>query len=124
MRAPILRNNPKLQLGTIERPVIRLNQPGLAWDLMAETATVTADKEHVYLAGQVNVIRRELVSGNRVELDTREVQVEVTPQTASTDQPVSIFDGLNRMDAVGLDLNMKNNTFKLRQQVKASYAVN
>lgn len=124
MRAPVLRNNPKLQLGTIEHPVIRLNQPGLAWDFTAETATITADKEHVYLAGEVDVLRRELVSGNRVELNTREVQIEVTPQTASTDQAVSIFDGINQMDAVGMDLNMKNNRFKLKQQVKASYAVN
>ena len=124
MRAPVLRNNPKLQLGTIERPVIRLNQPGLAWDVTADTATITADKEHVYLAGQVKVLRRELVSGNQVELNTREVQVEVTPQTASTDQPVSLFDGINHMDAIGMDLNMKNDRFKLRQQVKASYAVN
>ena len=124
MRAPVLRNNPKLQLGTIERPVIRLNQPGLIWDLTADTATITADEEHVFLAGEVNVLRREPVSGNRVELNTREVQVEVTPQTASTDQPVNLFDGINHMDAIGMDLNMKNDRFKLRQQVKASYAVN
>ena len=91
---------------------------------MAETATVTADKEHVQLLGQVLVKRNEPASGNWVELSTREIQIEVTPQTAVTDQPVSMFDGLNRMDAIGLELDMKTKTYILKQQVRATYAVN
>lgn len=124
MRAPVLRNDPRLKLGTIEKPVVRLNQADAVWDLTADIATVTADKEHVQLIGQVEVRRNEPSTGNWVEIDTREVQIEVTPQTASTDQPVHIFDGRNRVDAVGLELDMKTKTFKLKQQVKATYAVN
>ena len=59
-----------------------------------------------------------------MEVDTREVQIEVKPQTASTDQAVYMFDGLNRASAVGVDLDMTTNTFVLKQQVKATYAVN
>jgi lipopolysaccharide export system protein LptC len=124
MRAPVLRNDPKLQLGTIEQPLIRLNQADAVWDLTADTAMITADKEHVKLSGKVHVQRHELSSGNRVELNTREVRIEVTPQSASTDQPVSMFDGYNQVSGIGLDLDMKTNTFKLKQQVKATYAVN
>lgn len=124
MRAPVLRNDPKLQMGTIENPVVRLNQDDAVWDLTADTATVTADKEHVQLIGQVHVKRNEPASGNWVELNTREVQIEVTPQTATTDQPVSMFDGNNRVNAIGLELDMKTKTYILKQQVKATYAVN
>lgn len=124
MRAPLLRNDPDLQIGTIERPVIRLHQVNAVWDLSADTATVTADKEHVHLFGQVNVQRQEPLSGNWSELNTSEVQIEVTPQTATTDQPVSMFDGYNHVSGSGLDLDLKANTFKLKQQVKATYAVN
>lgn len=124
MRAPVLRNDPKLQLGTIDHPVVRLNQADAEWDLTADMATVTSDKEHVELLGQVHVRRNEPLSGNWVEIDTREVRIEVTPQTASTDQPVRISDGRNRVDAVGLELDMKTKTYKLKNQVKASYAVN
>ena len=124
MRAPVLRNNPELQLGTIERPVIRLNQADAVWDLTADTATVTADKEHVQMSGQVHVKRHELATDKRVELKTREVRIEVTPQTASTNQPVSMFDSYNQVNGIGLDLDMKANTFVLKQQVKATYAVN
>ncbi|MGA9575774.1 MAG: LPS export ABC transporter periplasmic protein LptC [Lysobacterales bacterium] len=124
MRAPVLRNDPRLQLGTIDHPVVSLNQADAVWNLTADTATVTTDKEHVQLLGQVHVRRNEPASGNWVEIDTREVQIEVTPQTAFTDQPVHIFDGRNRVDAVGLELDMKTKTYILKHQVKASYAVN
>ena len=124
MRAPVLRNNPELQVGTIEQPVIRLNQPDAIWDLSSETATVTADKEHVQLSGKVHVQRHELASNERIDLHTREVRIEVTPRTASTDQPVSMSDGYNQINGIGLDLDMKSNTFALKQQVKATYAVN
>jgi len=124
MRAPLLRNDPKLEMGTVEQPVVRLNQAGAIWDLTSELATVTADKEHVQLIGQVQVRRSEPETGNWVELTTREVKIEVTPQTATTDQPVRIFDGFNRVDAIGLELDMKTKTYSLKQQVRATYAVN
>jgi LPS export ABC transporter protein LptC len=124
LQAPLLRNNPELQMGTIERPIIKLNQPGFLWNLTSDSATVTADKEHVHLSGDVRVLRHEPLTGTLIELSTREVQVEVALQTASTDQAVNISDGYNQLDAVGLDLDMKSNTFSLKQQVKATYAVN
>jgi len=124
MRAPVLRNDPKLQLGTIERPVVKLNQADAVWDMTADMATVTADKEHVQLIGQVYVKRNEPVTGSWVELNTREMQIEVTPQTATTDQPVSMFDGINRLNAIGLELDMQTRTYSLKQQVRATYAVN
>lgn len=124
MQAPELRNDPRLKLGTIDHPVLRLNQEDVVWDLTADTAIVTADKEHVQLTGQVDVRRNEPSSGNWVEINTRDVRIEVTPQTAATDQPVHIFDGRNRVDAIGLELDMKSKTFKLKEQVRATYAVN
>ena len=124
MQAPVLRNNPKLQLGTIEHPVIILNQADATWNLTSDSATITADKEHVQLSGQVHVKMHEPASGSWLELKTREVRLEVTQQTASTDQPVSIFDGKNYVEAIGLELDMKTNILKLKQQVKAIYAVN
>ena len=124
MKAPVLRNDPKLQLGTIERPVVKLNQADAVWDMTADTATVTADKEHVQLIGQVYVKRNEPATGSWVELNTREMQIEITPQTAITDQPVSMFDGVNRLNAIGLELDMKTKTYSLKQQVRATYAVN
>ncbi len=124
MTAPVLSNNPELEIGTIKNPQLVLNQPNITWNLTADSATITADKEHVELSGKVYVQRMELLTGNRVELNTSEVSIEVTPQTASTTEPVSIFDGYNLTDAVGLELDMMNDTFELKQQVRSTYAVN
>ncbi|MGB5293088.1 MAG: LPS export ABC transporter periplasmic protein LptC, partial [Lysobacterales bacterium] len=121
MQAPVLRNDPTLQLGTIENPVVRLNQAEAVWDMIADTATVTADKEHVQLIGKVFIKRNEPATGRWVELNTHEVGIEVTPQTAVTDQPVKMFDGYNQVDAIGLELNLKTKTYTLKQQVKATY---
>ncbi len=124
LRAPVLRNDPDMQLGTIEQPVVKLYQPGLVWDLQADVATVTADKEHINLGGQVNIQRQQVETGRRTRLNTMDVQIEVTPQTAHTDALVEVFDGFNHMSGVGLDMDMQANTFALKKQVKATYAVN
>lgn len=124
LKAPVLSNDPELEIGTIENPRLILHQQEITWNMTADSATITADKEHVELSGRVYVQRLEIPGGNRVELNTSELKLEVTPQTASTVEPVSIFDGLNHIDAVGLQLDLKHDTFKLKQQVKAIYAVN
>lgn len=124
LQAPVLRNDPEQELGTIEQPVVILNQPDTTWNLSADTATVTADKEQVELLGLVKIRRQGTAAGSWLRLDTSEVHIQVTPQTAKTDQPVNMFDGYNQLDAIGLELDLKSNTFHLQQQVKAIYAVN
>lgn len=124
LRAPVLRNDPDMKLGTIEQPVVRLYQPGLVWDLQADLATVTADKEHVNLGGRVMILRQQIEDGRRTRLNTTDVKIEVTPQTASTDALVEVFDGFNHFSGIGLEMDMQANTFELKKQVKATYAVN
>lgn len=124
IKAPVLSNDPVLGIGTIENPLLILHQQGVTWKLVADWATITSDKERVKLSGSVYVQRLELLTGNRVEFKTSEIEVEVTPQIASTAEPVSLFDGHNHMDAVGMQLDMMNDTFHLNQEVRAIYAVN
>jgi len=124
LQAPVLRNDPDMKLGTIEQPVVKLYQPGLIWDLTANEATVTADKEFVSLIGEVNINRQQVADGRRTRLNTADVEIEVTPQTASTEAMVEVFDGFNQFSGRGLDVDMLADTFELKEQVKATYAVN
>ncbi len=124
LMAPLLRNDPKLEVGTIENPVMKLNQADIIWNLKADLATVTNDKEHVELLGAVHVRRQEPANGSWLTVDTREVKIAVTPQIATTNEAVTISDGINRLDAIGLELDMLSGTFHLKQQVRATYAVN
>jgi LPS export ABC transporter protein LptC len=124
LKAPLLRNDPDMKLGTIEQPVVKVYQPGVVWDLTAEVATVTADKENVSLGGIVNINRQQIDTGKLTRLNTADVQIKVTPQTASTEKMVEVFDGFNQISGIGLDMDMKADTFVLKKQVKATYAVN
>lgn len=124
LKAPVLRNDPKLEIGTIENPVMKLYQADIIWNINADLATVTNDKEHVELLGAVHVRRQETASENWVTLDTREVKIDVTPQIATTDEAVTMTDGMNQLNATGMVLDMLSDTLLLKQQVKAIYAVN
>jgi len=123
LQAPLLRNNPQIQLGTIENPVIKLQQSEMRWNLWSDSATITTDKEHVQLLGPVFVQRQAAAGGRKENLTTRDVRIEVNIQTARTTNAVSIFDGINFVDAVGMYLDMKNGNIKLNHQVKARYAI-
>jgi len=124
MRAPVLSNDPVLGIGTVENPLLVLRQQDITWNMVADSATITADKEHVELFGKVYVQRLDLLTGKREELNTSEIKLEVVPQTASTTEAVSLYDGVNQIDAIGMYLDMMNDTIQLKQQVKAIYAVN
>jgi len=124
LRAPVLRNDPVLKLGTIESPVISIHNRGVVWNVTADKATMTADKEHVHLSGGVLVKWHNPASSNHSELQTIEIKIEITPQTASTDQEVNLNDGYNDINAIGMNLDMKRSRYTLKQRVKATYAVN
>jgi LPS export ABC transporter protein LptC len=124
LKAPTLSNNPLLKMGRIENPTLVLHQQDITWNMTADSATITADKEHVELLGKVYVHRFETATARRVELNTSELKIEVVPQTASTAAPISLFDGSNHMNAVGMTLDMMSDTFTLKQQVEAIYAIN
>ncbi len=124
LRAPVLRNDPALKLGTIERPVISILDQGAIWDVTADNATMTADRKHVHLWGGVLVKWRNSASGKRSEFQTDEIEMEITLRTASTDQEVSLSDGRNHINAIGMNLDMKKGSYTLKQRVQGTYAVN
>ncbi len=76
------------------------------------------------LDGKVNIQRKQAETGQHTQLNTTDIKIEVTPQTAKTDALVEVFDGFNQVSGTGLDLDMQANTFELKKQVKATYAVN
>jgi lipopolysaccharide export system protein LptC len=47
--------------------------------------------------------------------------LEVTPRLVSTESAVSIQQGQDRLDAVGMKLDMTRKTYQLLDQVRARY---
>lgn len=121
IEAPELRNNASTGVGTVTRPEMYFREAENEWHIEAATAVVSADREFVSLAGEVNVVRYNEAYADRVEIDTRDLLVAVTPRTASTDARVTMRHAGDRLDATGMRLDMINDRFELLDDVSAVY---
>ncbi len=119
--SPILRKVAESEVGTIKSPEIWINQAEQQWHITAESAIITADREYVSLIGDVNMLRRNQISGETLEITTRDVMLRVTSRTASTESLVTIVQFGDRLDAVGMNLDMINDNFELLNDVRAHY---
>lgn len=120
--APMLRNNASSQIGTVENPRIRIQQAPDEWYITADSAVVTADREHVSLVGTVDMLRENRQTGDTLQIRTRDVLLDVVPRTASTDAVVTIVEDGDRLDARGMKLDMKTESYELLDEVRARYA--
>lgn len=121
IQSPVLRNNAISGIGTVESPAIRIQQEDDQWYISAESAIISADREQVALKGDVGLIRLNATSGQKLEIVTADVLLNVTPRTASTDADVTILQGTDRLDAVGMRLDMVSRSFELLEDVRAHY---
>ncbi|MBT8050536.1 MAG: LPS export ABC transporter periplasmic protein LptC [Gammaproteobacteria bacterium] len=121
--APLLQNDAASGIGTVEKPDIRIQQDNEEWYITADSAVIASDREKITLAGQVNMLRRNAVTGARLDIVTRDVLLDVTPRTASTDADVRILQNRDRLDATGMRLDIINDRFELLSEVRAHYEV-
>jgi LPS export ABC transporter protein LptC len=124
LRAPVLTNNASSGIGIIEQPKFNVVQDGHLWSIVADTATVTADRERILLTGEVNMRRRDPSTAAWLEVNTSEMTLDVTPRVARSEQSVIIVDGSNTLEAVGFRIDMNDDSFHLDNQVKGLYAIN
>jgi len=122
-QAPVLRSNALSGVGTIESPEIRIQQEDEQWYITAESAIITADQEHVSLIGDVNLERANKNTGELVEISTKDVMLNITPRTASSDSEVKIRHMNDRLDATGMRLDLVSNSFELMKDVRAYYEI-
>ena len=122
-QAPVLRSNARSGVGTIESPEIRIQQEDEQWYITAESAIITADQEHVSLVGDVNLERKNQLTGELLEISTMAVMLNVTPRTASSDSDIKITHFNDRLDATGMKLDMIAGRFELMKDVRAYYEI-
>jgi LPS export ABC transporter protein LptC len=121
IQAPVLRSNAQSGVGTIESPELRILEENERWYITAESAIITADREHVSLMGDVYVSRRNEITGQLLEISTKDVMLNITPRTASSDSRVVITQENDWLDATGIRLDMIANSFELLNDVQAHY---
>lgn len=124
LTAPELTNHAETGISEIQQPVFDVIDQGVPWKIVAESAIVAADKEHVTLSGDVWIRRPASELGGELNINTSELIFELSPKVASSDRPVQLMQDNDIMEAVGFRVNMKNNRFQLLDRVKLKYAVN
>lgn len=123
IEAPLLRNDAASGIGTVERPRIRIQQEAEEWYITAESGIIAADREQVTLEGRVTLVRNNGLTGERLDIATRDVVLHVTPRTARTDAGVAIRQDGSTLDATGMRLDMINDRVELLSEVRAHYEV-
>ncbi|MFT5140194.1 MAG: LPS export ABC transporter protein LptC [Lysobacterales bacterium] len=121
--APTLSNNASTGISEVQHPVFNFIDQENSWEIVAESATVSADKEHILLNGDVHIRRPATGMADSLDISTAELMIDVGPKTASSKMPVHMIEGNNIMEAVGFRVNMKSNRFQLQNKVKLTYAV-
>ena len=121
MEAPVLRNNATSGIGTVTRPEIFVSENGNDWTVRASTAVVSANREFVSLAGDVRVVRYNVGDSNALEIQTRDLVLDVVSRSGNTDASVAISHAGDQLSAIGMNLNLTDNSFELRENVKAIY---
>ena len=121
IEAPLLRSDAATGIGTVQEPDIRIQQDDEEWYITAESAVIAADRENITMSGEVKLVRTNVATGERLDIDTRDVLLNVTPRTAQTDSSVQIRQAGSRLDAVGMRLDMINDRVELLNEVRAHY---
>jgi lipopolysaccharide export system protein LptC len=69
------------------------------------------------------MLRMNYLTSETMVIITHDVMLNVTPRTASTVSEVSILQAGDRLDALGMRLDMMNDSFELLENVRAHYAI-
>lgn len=122
IRSPELRNDAESGVGAVDAPEIRIRRLSDQWLITAESAIISSDREVVTLTGEVEITRRSLPGEEWLfQANSSNVVLNVTPRTAHSETAVSIRERGDRVDAVGMNLDMSNETYELLNDVRARY---
>ena len=121
VRAPGLEHEARTGIGTVADPQVTLREPDAEWQMTANSATIAADRDHVALRGSVAVRRDATALRPAFALDTESLDVAVSERFARTDDAVIIREGPNRLEAIGMSLDLVKETFELDRNVRGTY---
>jgi len=119
--SPELRNDAQTGIGTVDSPEIHIEQENDRWYITAESAIISPDREIVTLSGEVNLSRLDALTDQTLKIKTSNVVLNVTPRTAMTEADVSMRQSGDRLDAVGMKLDLINKHYELLNEVRAHY---
>jgi lipopolysaccharide export system protein LptC len=114
----------------LTQPTFQMTQTGKpTFTVNAERGKVTGDRENVYFTGNVRAHRdadeasaaKDHEAAGPITLETEYLHVIPKTERAETDRRVTIHEPRGIIEAVGLDLDNKSKTAKLRSRVSGTF---
>ena len=114
----------------LTKPLFRMTQPDKpAFSIDADRASVSGDRENVYFNGNVHAHReaetrktaQETEANGPITLETDYLHVVPKTEHADTNRAVTIREPRGIIEGVGLELDNKSKTAKLRSRVSGTF---
>ena len=125
LTARLARHYPDDDTTEFDAPLITFSDPGKpALSVTADRAIVTGDREHAYFSGHVRGVREPTAADAHdgpVVLTSEYLHVIPKTERAETDRRVTIREPRGIIEAIGLDLDNKSKTARLRSRVSGTF---
>jgi lipopolysaccharide export system protein LptC len=121
---------PDDETSELTKPMIRITQAGKpAFTVTADRGKISGDREHAYFSGHVEANReaddpattKGRDPAGALSLTTDYLHVIPKAERAETDRPVTIREQRGIIEAVGLELDNKTKTLKLKSRIAGTF---
>jgi len=121
---------PDDETSELVKPHIRITQPDKPpFEVTSDRAKISGDREHAYFTGNVQATRagedaattKDREAAGPLTLSTEYLHVIPRQDKADTDRAVTIREPRGIIEAVGLELDNKTKTLKLKSKVQGSF---
>ncbi|ALG67616.1 LPS export ABC transporter periplasmic protein LptC [Beggiatoa leptomitoformis] len=92
-----------------------------AWQIVAEQGRVSPDNKNLWLLGETIMERQSVAPTEQLRLISRDVWIQVEPQTAETIEPTTILGQNAETHSVGMKVYLPTHVLELRSQVRGRY---
>ncbi|MFV1981903.1 MAG: LPS export ABC transporter periplasmic protein LptC [Thiohalomonadales bacterium] len=124
LSSPHLDHYPVNQITKISKPELFIfDSKDYPWKLIADNAQVSNKGNHIYFTGNVKINKSSANINENIVIIADELSVFIAEQLVKSKTMVTIIQGKHRVNAKGLEFNLKNHTLELLSQVNGKYEI-
>ncbi len=106
---------------TLQQPTMEVYRQGkVEWRVVAERGELDQERDEVLLQGKVELLQP--AGTTPLQLTTSSLLIQPQQGRAETDQPVTLIQAKNRIDAIGMKIEQQGQRLLLLSKVRGSYA--
>ncbi len=91
------------------------------WLLTADSGEAPTDQSYIDLSGAVELANAPRDQGDRTLIKTQKLRFEPETFVASSEETVSLFLGAERLDAIGIEVYLRDDRLELKSSVHGEF---